>query len=146
MVAIDRWRKWRPSDEKFEESHGCEPPKPPKPTFEGFEGSTSGQIQNLSERVLDAPDAWREDFARRPAMPSGVRLGSYAPATPPVKLSQCETVTDTGKFIQSTLRQVDARLHNQNFLAGNWTLSELLARLAACGCRVALDDPLKALQ
>jgi hypothetical protein len=87
-----------------------------------------------------------ELLAQRPVMPAGVRLVSYAPATPPVKLSQCETVMDTGKFIRSTLGQVDARLHNQNFLAGNWTLSELLARLATCGCRVALDEPRKALQ
>ena len=81
-----------------------------------------------------------ELLAQQPFMPSGVRLVSYAPATPPVKMSQCETITDTGKFIQSTLRQVDARLHNRNFLAGCWPLSELLARLASVGCRVALED------
>lgn len=43
-----QWRNWRPSDEKFEESPECEPPKPSEPTFEGFEGSTSGQVQNFS--------------------------------------------------------------------------------------------------
>jgi hypothetical protein len=65
MLAIDRWRKWRPSDEKFEESPECEPSKPSEPTFEGFEGSTSGQMQNFSDVPLDcAPDAWRQDFAR----------------------------------------------------------------------------------
>lgn len=62
MLAIDRWRNWRPSDEKFDESPGCEPPKPAEPAFEGFEGSTSEQIQNFSDRPPDAPDAWREDF------------------------------------------------------------------------------------
>lgn len=64
MLAIDRWRKWRPSDEKFDESPGCEPTKPPEPTFEGFEGSRSGKMQDFSDRPPDAPDAWREDFAR----------------------------------------------------------------------------------
>ncbi|MHB1674250.1 MAG: hypothetical protein ACYCSP_08375 [Acidobacteriaceae bacterium] len=79
-------------------------------------------------------------LTQRPVMPSGVRLLSYAPVTAPFRLSRCETVMDTGRFIQSTLRLVDARLHDRHFLAGNWTLSELLARLTAVGCHVALDD------
>ncbi len=66
MLAIDRWRNWRPSDEKFEDFPGCEPPKPSKTTFEGFEGSASGQIQNFCES--DDPDhdtaAWWQDFNR----------------------------------------------------------------------------------
>ncbi len=64
MLAIDRWRNWRPSDEKFDESPGCEPSKPSEPAFEGFEGSTSEQIQNFSDRPPHVPDAWREDFNR----------------------------------------------------------------------------------
>jgi hypothetical protein len=79
-------------------------------------------------------------LAQRPVMPSGVRLLSYAPVTAPFRLSQSETVLDTRVFIQSTLRQVDARLHNRNFLAGCWPLSELIARLAYVGCRVALEE------
>jgi len=54
MSAIDRWRNWHPSTEKFDEYPGCEPPKPPKPTFEGFEGSTSGQMQNFSDLPTEA--------------------------------------------------------------------------------------------
>ena len=81
-----------------------------------------------------------ELLAQRPVMPSGVRLLSYVPVTAPFRLSQSETVHDTGVFIQSTLRQVDARLHNRSFLAGCWPLSELLARLGSVGCRVALED------
>jgi hypothetical protein len=64
MLAIDRWRKWQPSDKKLDDSPGIEPSKPPEPTFEGFGGSASKQMQNFSEREPDAPDAWREDFAR----------------------------------------------------------------------------------
>ena len=86
------------------------------------------------------------ELARRPAMPAGVRLVRYAPVAPPVKLSQCETVVDTEKFIRTMLMQIDARLHDRNFLAGNWPLSELLARLAALGCRVALDNKKAMLQ
>jgi hypothetical protein len=65
MLAIDRWRKWRPSGEKFEDSPGCEPSKPSEPTFEGFEGFTSEQIQNFPDVFQDhAPAAWREDFSQ----------------------------------------------------------------------------------
>ena len=64
MLAIDRWRKWQPSDKKLDESPGYEPSKPSEPTFGGFEGSDSRKIQNFSESVPDAPQAWREDFAR----------------------------------------------------------------------------------
>jgi hypothetical protein len=87
-----------------------------------------------------------ELLGQRPIMPAGVRLLSYAPKAAPVQLSRCETVVDTGKFIQSTLRQVDARLHDRHFLAGCWTLSELLARLAVVGCHVVLDDSKAMLQ
>jgi hypothetical protein len=64
MLAIDRWRNWRPLDEKSNESLGCEPPKPSEHTSDGFEGSFSGRMQNFSSLPPDAPDAWREDFAR----------------------------------------------------------------------------------
>ena len=86
------------------------------------------------------------ELARRPAMPPGVRLVSWSPKASPVQLSPCSTVTDTNKFIRSTLMQLAARLSGKGWLDGGWGLSGLLARLEACGCIVALDDPLKALQ
>jgi hypothetical protein len=86
------------------------------------------------------------ELARRPAMPAGVRLVSWSPKDAPIRLSQCETVTDTEKFIRSTLRQLEARLSGKDWLAGGWGLSGLLARLEACGCYVALDNPREALQ
>jgi hypothetical protein len=64
MLAIDRWRKWRPSDKKFSETSRCEPSKPSEHTFEGFEGSTVGQMRDFSDAPSDHdPAAWREDFA-----------------------------------------------------------------------------------
>ena len=86
------------------------------------------------------------ELARRPAMPSGVRLVSWSPKAAPVQLSLCSTVTDTEKFIRSTLMQLAARLSGKGWLDGGWGLSGLLARLEACGCIVALDDPRRALQ
>lgn len=86
------------------------------------------------------------ELARRPAMPAGVRLVEWRPKAAPVQLSQCSTVTDTEKFIRTTLMQLAARLSGKDWLDGGWGLSCLLARLEACGCVVALDDPLKVLQ
>ena len=81
-----------------------------------------------------------ELLAQQPVMPPDVRLVRYAPVTAPVQLSRCEKVVDPRRFIVATLAQVDARLHDKDWLAGNWPLSELLARLAAVGCHVALED------
>jgi hypothetical protein len=87
-----------------------------------------------------------ELLAQRPAMPSGVRLIRWEPKAGPVHLSECSTVTDVDKFIRSTLRQLEARLHGKGWLAGGWTLSTLLERLEVCGCFVKLDNPRQAVQ
>jgi len=86
------------------------------------------------------------ELARRPAMPTGVRLVRWEPKDAPVQLSPCSTVTDTEKFIRSTLRQLEAALEGRNWLAGNWGLSGLIERLAMCGCYVDLDDHRRLLQ
>jgi hypothetical protein len=79
-------------------------------------------------------------LSERPAMPVGVRLISWEPKAAPVQISRCETATDVTRFAVSTIAQIDARLHDRRWLAGNWPLSELLARLAAVGCVVELED------
>lgn len=86
------------------------------------------------------------ELARRPAMPAGVHLVSWLPKDAPVRLSPCSTVTDTEKFIRTTLMQLAARLSGKDWLDGGWGLSGLLTRLEACGCVVALDNPREALQ
>jgi hypothetical protein len=87
-----------------------------------------------------------ELLSSRPAMPAGVRLIRWAPKAAPVQLSRFSTVTVVDLFIRTTLMQVEARLSGKGWLDGGWTLSGLLARLEACGCIVALDDPREALQ
>jgi hypothetical protein len=81
-----------------------------------------------------------------PPMPAGVRLIRWEPKDPPIRLSECSTVTNTEKFILTTLQQLDAHLKGKTWLAGNWGLSTLLARLEAVGCFVALEDPRRAHQ
>ncbi|MFZ0742974.1 MAG: hypothetical protein WAM85_01130 [Terracidiphilus sp.] len=80
------------------------------------------------------------------ALPAGVRLVRWAPKAAPVRLSECSTVTDTEKFIGTTLAQLDAKLNGKSWQAGNWPLSVLIDRLAACGCVVKLTDPKRAVQ
>jgi hypothetical protein len=85
-------------------------------------------------RVLDLP------------VPKGARLISWRPKTPPIRLSDYETIIDTILFVTTTLRQLDAHLRGQYWLSGNWGLQGLLGRLEACGCVVGLDDPRRAQQ
>lgn len=87
-----------------------------------------------------------EILAQRPAMPAGVRLICWDPKAAPVQLSECSTITDVDLFIRTTLMQLAARLGGKGWMDGGWGLAGLLARLEACGCIVALDDPRKALQ
>lgn len=100
----------------------------------------------LVEQIRQHKAAIIELLAQRPAMPSGVHLVSWNPKAAPVRLSECSVVTDTEKFIYTTLMQLEAQLSGKDWLAGGWGLSGLLARLEAVGCVVALDDPKRALQ
>jgi hypothetical protein len=116
MQTIDRWRKWRPADEKSDESVGIEPPKPPKVGFEGFEGSISGQTQSSFDRPPDDPAAWREDFAqwlasacaRHPRVFGGVRA---------LHLAFCEWENARG-MVPSNLVTFERLLVEQGFLTG----------------------------
>jgi hypothetical protein len=101
--------------------------------------SVLDELRQHKQAILDL-------LSRRPQMPAGVRLVWWEPKDAPVRLSECSTVTDTDKFIRSTLIQLDNQLQGRTWMAGNWGLSGLLARLEACGCHVTLDDARKALQ
>lgn len=77
---------------------------------------------------------------RTPApMPPGVRLLKWDPKTPPVAIVRMGIVTNVDLFIDSTLRELRARLEGKNFLAGNWSLRELVDRLEQVGVRVQVE-------
>lgn len=101
----------------------------------------------LPESLRPLVDAIRERkpeiielLGQRPTMPVRVRLVAYAPVQAPVRVSPSETVIDTGKFIESTLQQIESRLYGKNWLSGNLPLSGLVERLALVGCVVELTD------
>jgi hypothetical protein len=92
--------------------------------------------------IFSPTSASTEDL---PEMPEGVMLIEWRPKAAPVRL-ESSTVTDVPKFVEMTLRQLDARLRGGTWHAGNWPLPVLLQRLACCGCHVTLEDPGRARQ
>jgi hypothetical protein len=75
----------------------------------------------------------------RQQVPEGVRLIRWEPEQPPIQLSRSETVIGVVKFVSTTLAQLDAELYGHCWLAGNWTVEVLLARLEALGCIVLVE-------
>lgn len=74
-----------------------------------------------------------------PPMPPGVRLLKWEPKTPPVAIVRMGIVSNVDKFIGATLRELQARLEGKDFLAGNWSLSELVDRLEQVGVEVGVE-------
>lgn len=75
-----------------------------------------------------------------PRMPNGVRLVRWGPKDPPVILVHLGVVTDVPKFVGSTLRQLDAAIKGKRWLAGHWTVRELVDRLEQCGVVVEVES------
>jgi hypothetical protein len=74
-----------------------------------------------------------------PLMPPGVRLLKWEPKIPPVAIVRMGIVSNVDKFIDATLRQLRARLEGKDFLAGNWSLRELVDRLEQVGVHVQVE-------
>jgi hypothetical protein len=72
-------------------------------------------------------------------MPPGGRLVKWAPKKPPVAIVRMGVVTNVDKFIGATLRELRARLEGKDFLAGNWSLRELVDRLEQIGVEVKVE-------
>jgi hypothetical protein len=65
-------------------------------------------------------------------MPEGIRLLACTPKEPPVAITTWAVVNDVSAFIRTTLGQLDAALRGENWLAGNWSVRELIDRLGQC--------------
>ena len=87
-----------------------------------------------------------ELLEQRPTMPTGVNLVRWEPLPAPVQVNRWMTVTNTQDFIESTVRQLGARLRGDDWGAGNWSCAELVARLEAVGVTVKLQDERRWLQ
>jgi hypothetical protein len=73
-------------------------------------------------------------------MPERVELLSWDPKKPPVPIVQIGVVIDVPVFIRSTLEQLRFALAGKSWLAGNWSVSELISRLEQVGVRVAIEE------
>jgi hypothetical protein len=72
-------------------------------------------------------------------MPPGVRLLKWEPKNPPIAIVRMGIVSNVPKFIAATLLQLQARLEGKDFLAGNWSLRELVDRLEQVGVVVKVE-------
>jgi hypothetical protein len=75
-----------------------------------------------------------------PPMPDGVRLLRWKPKNPPIAIVHIGIVNDVDKFVGATVRQLRARLEGNDFLAGNWSLRELVDRLEQVGVVVKVES------
>ena len=70
---------------------------------------------------------------------SCVRLLKWEPKNPPIVIVRMGIVSNVPKFIAATLLQLRARLEGKDFLAGNWSLRELVDRLEQVGVAVEIE-------
>jgi hypothetical protein len=74
-----------------------------------------------------------------PPMPEGVRLVRWELKPAPVILARYAVVTDVPRFISITLLELKAALAGKCWLAGHWSVRELVDRLEQCGVRVEIE-------
>jgi hypothetical protein len=75
-----------------------------------------------------------------PDMPETVRLLKWQPREPPVAITSWAVVNDVPQFIETTLGQLQAAMIGNNWLAGNWSVRELVDRLEQVGVKVSVED------
>jgi hypothetical protein len=96
------------------------------PLLEQLRANRDELVEVLRER--DIPD-----------LPPGVKLISWKPKQPPVMLNRYSVVTDCALFAKATLRQLAAALAGKEWLAGNWSIAELVNRLREVGVVVEVQ-------
>ncbi len=108
--------------------------------------SLPGAAKPMLEPMLERLRAHRDEIlsalrqrSSLPPLPQSVRLVSWNPKEPPIALERCSIVTDVHLFISSTLEQLDAALKGNTWLAGNWSVRELLDRLEQVGVVLAVE-------
>lgn len=75
-----------------------------------------------------------------PPMPEGVRLLQWAPKPPPVAIERRTVVNDVPKFVRATLGQLRGAMAGKNWMAGNWSIRDLVERLEQVGVKVSVGE------
>ena len=100
------------------------------------DGAECQEKEEKEEKVTASP---RDDLRRR------FRVVRWAPKQPPILLTRWSVVTDTERFAFATIEQLRAALEGRNWLAGNWSVAELLDRLETAGVTVELNKKVQVL-
>ncbi len=93
------------------------------------------ELQQHREELIEL----LRDSEPPPPMPPGVRLLRWQPKNPPIAIVRMGIVSEVDKFVCATLRELRARLEGKDFLAGNWSLRELVDRLEQVGVVVSVE-------
>ncbi len=72
-------------------------------------------------------------------IPRGIRLLEWQPKQPPVAITTWAVVNDVPQFIGATLTQLEAALRGDTWLAGNWSVRDLVERLEQVGVKVSVE-------
>jgi hypothetical protein len=114
-------------------------------TIEG--GRVKGWLPEEAKDLLPALRASRDEIygllAKRqqiPKPPSGVRILAWKLLEPPVILTKFSVVIDPDQFARSTLEQLGHALAGRHWLAGSWTVRDLVERLAQVGVELEVPD------
>jgi hypothetical protein len=75
-----------------------------------------------------------------PEMPAGLRLLDWKPKLPPAAITTWVVVNDVPQFVQTTLAQLEAALRGDNWVAGNWSVRDLLELLEQAGIKVEVES------
>jgi hypothetical protein len=73
-------------------------------------------------------------------MPAGVRLLRWDLKPAPIEMSRLSVVLDPQKFVETTLRQLEAAIQGKPWAAGNWSVRDLCERLEQVGIQVHVQE------
>jgi hypothetical protein len=75
----------------------------------------------------------------RALLPPGVRLAAFRPTRPPLLISRLSVVSNVPLFIGTTLEHLRAAREGRSWLAGNWSVRELMEVLEQVGVKVEVE-------
>ena len=94
----------------------------------------AGCASNAIPIHTNPPSSRREDV--RALLPSGVRLVAFERKPAPLAISRLSIVSNVPLFISTTLEQLRSAVEGKPWLAGNWSLRELIETLEQVGVTV----------
>lgn|SRR5262249_31371575 len=98
--------------------------------------------ESLLEQIRTRRDDICQLLAKRqqvPIPPAGVRILEWNVLAPPIVISNFAVINDPDKFARSTLARLGHSLEGRSWLAGNWSIRDLVERLEQVGVKVEVN-------